>query len=155
MIALFVLFQARDRIVAMAPGLAVMLPAKAVPPAPPKPEPILVPADKASTFEFDAGAFAMICLVIGVITGGIVLPAVVPPILSRKGYLSVGRWLIFAGLAFFLLSLATGIAWVEGRDAWGNWTLRRADSHSLATLPCVCAVIGCLVAAAIHPKPSL
>ena len=158
-LALLAIFQGRDRIVAVAPGLAAMLPAKAAPPAPAKPRSLKAAparggpsAISQTDIEQMVMVIARICVLCGLIFLFYVLPIIGPPILSRRGYLSVGRWLIFAGLAFFLASLATGMVWTQSLDFWYFWYSMRAVTSIVFAPTCLCAVVGCLTAAAIHPK---
>ncbi len=79
------------------------------------------------------------------------IPLWFPGYLSRRGKLSVGRWLIFALLFFFLFS---GFGYLYEEAArhdryYGSATSGGWSSGCLVTLM---GVVGCLIAAGIHPK---
>ena len=75
-------------------------------------------------------------------------PFVVPPGLSRRGYLSVSRWLIFAGTAMLAAVALCALFADAFRTPGSSWPM----IYGLIGVPLFPAFFGCLVAAAIHPK---
>ena len=79
-------------------------------------------------------------------------PVWVPILLSRRGMLSMGRWLILATLFAFLDGIVIWMA--EGVSA-SIWTPDKVNKMNV----CIClffassaCVVGCLLAAAFYPK---
>ena len=78
-----------------------------------------------------------------------------PVVLSRKGYLSIPQWVIFAKLGFALLVLGFVAALMLANDA----DKHRGQGAGEASVVFVLAMasglssLGCVVGAAVHPKP--
>ena len=157
-ITLVAVFGFRDQIVKVAPGLASALPPKAplnqkVPAQFPREAPATKPFIELITWE-DAQALGNFSMWLGLGVGGLVLPLIAPPILSRRGHLSVGRWLILAGLAFFLLSTLGAFYEAEMRRVANFGVNARTELYIFLAFPCFLSIVGCLLAAALHPKSS-
>ena len=150
------MFSFRDRIVAAVPGLAAMLPAQAAPlPAQPAIAPAAVPDQGNGPFSrLETGDLEWVALGIGYLVGGIVLPIIAPPILSRRGYLSVGRWVIFAGLSMLLIVPVQARLGSLGSFAYMPQFRAEVNLLHAVTTTLFLSVCGCLIAAGIHPKAS-
>ncbi len=154
-IAVLLIFDYRDQIVAALPALAPALPSKA-------PErrvvaPALVagpvaPAIPSSDDEWpNLTTGLQITYVVAWIFGGMIAPVVVPPILSRRGFLSVGRWLIM-GATIAILAVGNTIlilAFLSKLQALGTVF---GALLALLIVPFYFSFVGCFLAAAIHPK---
>jgi len=97
-------------------------------------------------------ADAMPWLIILALVGG---PATVPVVLSRKGYLSIPQWVIFAKLGFavsilsFVAMCLVAMNSPRGRppDMVAGMVL------GFALIVSGGASLGCVVAAGVHPRP--
>ena len=140
------LFLFRDSIVSSAPALGPLMPPKAAPRA--RVQAVVPPLDS----EFFDQIASVILSVISLFLL-FVVPLILPPVLSRCRFLSLSRWLIMAGLAFFMTT--------AGAAFFGAF-LTVPKPHPLTTMIgnaglyfCVFSffgIPGCLLAAAIHPK---
>jgi len=151
-ITLLLIFRFRDPLAAAVPVLAPMLPPKAiVPPPAPRAAPVIT-AGTIPDWEAALAVLGVLSSRMAYLAGGIVLPVVGPPILSRRGYLSVGRWLIFAGLALFLM-VPTVTVTLVGFPARMLVVHPQLSIYYAMSWTLFLAVCGCLIAAAIYPKP--
>lgn len=155
LIAIALLFLARDKLVAVAPGLKPALPPKSVGKINPRARGPVV-AEEKKGFEFDYESFEVVLKIFvsfSLLFLGSILPLVLPSVLSRKHYLSIGRWLIFAGLGGFLAySLACFIDVEEMRLMRLNMPFHAKPIMQYILSILVSGAIGCTIAAAIHPK---
>ena len=173
----------RDTLVTAHPGLGAFLPPAVAKVRPAPPQVVVVPAQAPVAqvaaappvappinqggnapdqggWTFAGFAFTyerLVAVAVGLVLL-VLLPLLIPPILSRRNYLSVGRWLIFAGLSFFIFGVAVlgatyETASVATRAAAG---LPQAWFYpcSLLISPAFWSVIGCTIAAGISPKMS-
>ena len=168
------LWQFRDQLVAAHPGLEPLLPPKVVKAAPgpvvvapvgPAQAPVVqVPAnaplvnqpvspDDPGGWTF-AGFVVSYDRLVGALLGLgflVVLPLLLPPILSRRGYLSMGRWVIFAGACFLAASLAGAVYEAEVQRIFAFPSTTK-DLSSLICLVSTMGTFGCLIAGGISPK---
>jgi hypothetical protein len=142
------MFQLRDPIVANVPALRPALPPRAAPAPIARRAPAAVPDDRQAE-ELGRRIFSVsLCVLL------VVPPTVLPAVYSRRRVLSVGRWLIMAGLCLFLcfvggvcvevgaLGRARGDEDFDGLGLFGG----------LLSLVAFLGIGGCLLAAAIYPK---
>ena len=80
----------------------------------------------------------------------IIVPVLMPISLSRKGYLSVGRWSIMAAVSGCVAILGFPITELEMRQDFPDYLIVALGLNCL--VPGSIGVIGCLLAAAFHPK---
>jgi hypothetical protein len=90
---------------------------------------------------------------VGIVVLGV--PVVAPVVLSRKGYLSIPQWVIFAKLGFAVLVLGFVAAVMLGMDAERHRGQGSGEGAVVLVLAMASglASLGCVVAAAVHPKP--
>lgn len=137
----------RDQLVAAHPGLEAMLPPKVVQ-APPRVAPPAVALSSEGWMDLDQ--FGPLAMKLGLMSS-FLLPLIVPAALSRRHMLSVGRWLIFAGTFFLLLSFSGAVYEAEVQRVFA-FPSPLKEVSSLVALFSILAMFGCLIAAAIHPK---
>ena len=156
----------RDTLVVAHPGLEPLLPPKVakVRPVPPRvvidPAQVQAPAHgpvdvpdwstQVEAWSRQASHWVIYHSILLVFVG---LPLLVPPILSRRGYLSMGRWVIFAGVCFLAMSFAGAVYQDEVQRLFGFPSTTK-DVASLVCLITLAGTFGCLIAGGISPKTS-
>ncbi len=157
-IALFVIVDFRDQIIAMIPGAAPALPAKAPVALIAARQPNLLPDPApAPLLQVDwsrALTVAQVVFLAALIVVGMIVPFAVPPILSRRGYLSVSRWLIM-GATVAVLAMGNTLLIVAFSSKIEGIAFHYAMMLSLLVFPFYFSFAGCLLAAAIHPKTTV
>ena len=156
----------RDTLVTAYPGLGAFLPPAVAKARPVPPRVVIAPVAQAQVapaqglvddpdwstqveaWSREASQWVVYHFLLLAVVG---LPLLAPPILSRRGYLSMGRWVIFAGVCFLAMSFAGAVYQEEVRRLFGFPSTTK-DVASLVCLITLAGTFGCLIAGGISPK---